>query len=85
MRAERLFPICVGSSGLRALKAHGMAALAEAIEAAFWHYLCARLEGTYETIPVRDQVRVQLHFLFSVVEAARRRETFASRRTAKEG
>lgn len=71
MHKEELFAICVGACGLRLLKAHGEERKAESIEKAFWDYLSARLEGTFTTIPVRDQVRVQLHFLLSVVERAR--------------
>jgi hypothetical protein len=84
MRQERLFAICVGACGLRIMRQYGKEAQAEAIEKAFWGYLSARLDGTYTTIPIRDQVRIQLHFLFTVVELAKGRKTFNSKKTAKE-
>ncbi len=72
MRRDWLFYIAAGSCGLRVLRAHGKAELAESLESTFWDYLTARLDGTYTAIPVRDQVRIQLHFLFSVIQATRR-------------
>jgi len=79
-----LFYVCVGACALRVLRAHGKVTFADAIEKTFWGYLNARLGGTYTTIPIRDQVRIQLHFLFSVIEKAKRRKTFNSTRTAPE-
>jgi hypothetical protein len=73
MREERLFAICVGACGLRVLKAHGKEDRAEYIEKVFWDYLSERLEGTYKAVPIRDQVRIQLHFLFSVIEQVKKR------------
>ncbi|MGI8908172.1 MAG: M14 family zinc carboxypeptidase [Candidatus Sumerlaeaceae bacterium] len=73
MRQERMFAICVGSCGLRVLKERGNERKAESIENVFWYYLSARLEGTYAPIPIRDQVRIQLHFLFSVIREVERR------------
>ncbi len=84
MRKDWLFYIAAGSCGLRVLKAHGKVGIAESIERAFWDYLSTRLDGTYTTIPVRDQVRIQLHFLFSVLQAARGRKTFNSERTVNQ-
>jgi len=81
MQKEWLFFVCVGSCALRVLKTHGKDALADIIEQAFWDYLNARLDGTYTTIPIGDQVRIQLHFLFSVIEEAKGRKTFNSNRT----
>jgi hypothetical protein len=54
----------------------GRAEEAGAIEEVFWEYLSARLDGTYAAIPVRDQVRVQLHFLFTVLGKAKGRGSF---------
>lgn len=67
MRNEQLFSICTGACGLRVLIAHGKQQEAESIESALWDYLVARLKGTYTPIPIRNQVRIQLHFLFSVL------------------
>lgn len=74
MGQGRPFAVCVGACGLRVLKAHGQYRKAEFIEEAFWQYLSARLQGTYAAIPMRDQVRIQLHFLVSVMEQALNRQ-----------
>jgi len=76
MRNERLFAICVGACGLRSMREYGRKEEANSIEGAFWGYLNARLHGTYVAIPIRDQVRIQLHFLFTVLEKAKSRGSF---------
>jgi len=82
MRKERLFAICVGACGLRFMRDYGREEEANSIEGAFWDYLSARLHGTYAAIPIRDQVRIQLHFLFTVLEKANSRRSFNCTRSA---
>lgn len=82
MRQERPFAICVGACGLRLMRECGRGEEATLIEAAFWGYLSARLQGTYEAIPIRDQVRTQLHFLLTVLEKANSRESLNCARSS---
>jgi hypothetical protein len=64
------------------MKECGRGEEATLVEVAFWDYLSARLQGTYEAIPIRDQVRTQLHFLLMVLEKANSRGSFHCARSS---
>lgn len=56
-------------SGLRALKAKGLGKEADEIEGTFWEFIKASLtDKQYHFVPLNDQVKAQLHFLFTVMK-----------------
>lgn len=61
-------PMAVSCCALRVLRRQGYAREADAIDDVFWQYISSQAppEGV-RTIPIRDQVRVQLHLLFTVL------------------
>jgi hypothetical protein len=60
--------LAVSCCALRVLRRQGYAREADALQDVFWQYITSQAPPeAVRTIPIRDQVRVQLHLLFTVL------------------
>jgi hypothetical protein len=60
--------LAVSCCALRVLRRQGYAHEADALQDVFWQYISSQAPSeAVRTIPIRDQVRVQLHLLFTVL------------------
>ncbi len=60
--------LAVSCCALRVLRRQGYASEADAIDEVFWQYISSQAPpDAVRAIPIRDQVRVQLHLLFTIL------------------